>query len=171
MIAQLALVGIAVAAPPRLTAALVRQTEAALEILKAHPGPVTTRATLRRLEGAMDRIRQGVDAYFHAPNLEGARTEALAMRAVMRRLRADPRPVMAVVDDVLRFDPILHDRLAEGCAAIGDARCAREHRVLALIGAPSEARRAAARATLAPSDHPRFDARFKAAAAPPSTPE
>lgn len=170
MIAQLALCGIALAAPPRLTPALVRETDAAGQTLRAAV-TLGSRADVERVEAAMRVVRRGVDAYFHAPNLLKARPVALAMRGVMRRLRADPDPVLRVVDDVLRFAPALHDRLAAACAALKDADCTRRHRLLAWVSGPTPARRAAADATLEAAERTHLDAAIKAATAPASRPE
>lgn len=168
IIPQLAL-GVALAAPP-LSPALVTRTDAAVVVLTAE-ADLSTRAGVRRIEQAMQTVRAGLDAYFHAPNLKTARADAATLRTAFVRLRQQPTPVMLVVDDVLRFNPALHDGLAEACERLADTPCARRHRLAALATAPSPARIAAARRLLKPDERAAFDARFRATPGSASPPE
>jgi hypothetical protein len=151
--------GAAFAAPPALSVSLVSQTRAAADVLVARQ-PLDSKADVHAVEAAMARVQRGLDAYFHAPNLIEARTDALAMRAVFRGLRQGDRPLIALVDDVLRFDPSLHDQLAQACETLADQGCALRHRLLALAsGPPTTGRVEAARRLLPPKDRAAFDQR------------
>lgn len=159
IIAQLCLLGAAFAAPPALSVSLVSQTRAAADVLVARP-PLDSKAAIHTIETAMTRIQRGLDAYFHAPNLLEARTDALAMRAVFRGLRQGDRPLIALVDDVLRFHPDLHDRIARACETFADQGCALRHRLLALAsGPPTTVRFEAARRLLPLEERAIFDQR------------
>ncbi len=128
-------------AAPRLSATLPDQLEKAEDALKAALAALTeapSQGALKRAEAAMERIERALDAFFHAPNLLVARTEARALRPLVQRLRAEGGLVVQV-NDVMHFSPAVHARLAAARAALGDARGALRHHLALVAADPSPA--------------------------------
>lgn len=141
----------AYAAPPVVSAALTAKVEAAhqqlVAVLRAPAPPADARA-LAAAEAAMAVVDQGLDAGHHGRNLRTDRALALALRPVILRLHASDDALLVLVDDVFRFRPELHERLAAGWDAAGDRAKAARHRVAAWVAGPSPARAEAAAVAL-----------------------
>ncbi len=111
----------------------VREGARALELTP------TTDAELR-LQRAMTRLRQLLDASFHAPNLvdPSSRPAALALRREIRRTLAGRDAVMVLRDDVVRFRPEIHRALARAARARGDDAAEVHHLRLVLAVATND---------------------------------
>jgi hypothetical protein len=115
-----------VAAPLAAKLARARAAfEAELTALAATP----SRAQLDQVHRAMREIQSGADAYFHGavPANADARAAMAALRAEVMRLLGGAVPILVVSDDVMRFQPDLHRRLAGWAAQLGEFRHAIEH--------------------------------------------
>jgi hypothetical protein len=115
-----------VAAPVAAKLARARAAfEAELNALAAAP----SRARLDQVHRVMREIQAGADAYFHGavPANADARAAMAALRAEVMRLLGGTAPILVVSDDILRFQPDLHRRLAGWAAELGEFRHAIEH--------------------------------------------
>ena len=70
----------------------------------------------------MKRVRAALNAYFHAPNLLKARPLALKLRGTLHALWRGEEPLLVLKEDVLRFHPKLHRRLAQLSLELGAQR-------------------------------------------------
>ncbi|MEZ4466296.1 MAG: hypothetical protein R3F43_18035 [bacterium] len=143
--------GGAYAGPPRASADLVQrvgEAQRTLVALARAPDPPSGRAALAAAEAAMATIDAGLDAAHHGPTLRTDRPTALALRDAVLRLHASDDAVLVLVDDVFRFRAELHDRLAAGWTAAGDAARGARHRMAAWVSAPTPERAEAAAAAL-----------------------
>ena len=110
------------------TVALARAQDA-LQGALASLASAPSRATLDQAHRAMQAIQSGIDVYFHgaAPKTPKARAAFGNLRTEVMRLLGGAEPILIVSDDVLRFQPALHRRLAAVSVRFGQFRHAIEH--------------------------------------------
>jgi Flp pilus assembly protein TadD len=118
---------------PRDTSAPVAlrlaQARAAFEAEMTALAVSPSRSQLEQVHRAMREIQSGADAYFHGavPTTADTRAAMVALRAEVMRLLGGAVPVLLVSEDVLRFQPEVHRRLATWAAQLGEFRHAIDH--------------------------------------------
>lgn len=112
-----------------VAAARLADARALLGVSLEALGAAPSKQELARVHRAMEDIQAGLDAYFHgpAPTDPAGKSAMAAMRREVMFLLGGPEPSIVVAEDVLRFRPALHRRLAGICRQLGEFRRAIEH--------------------------------------------
>lgn len=115
----------------------------AVATLRASPSDA---GAARAAEGAMRTIERIFDAYFHGPGLRQPtrRVHVLDLRRPIARTMGGPEAVVWLDGDVFRFDPSIHDQLAEAARARAAIADAVRHRRAALASTPNDLSRLSA---------------------------
>ena len=89
---------------------------------------------LHVVERDLKIVMRAVSVYYHGNNLRSpkARPIVLRMRKVIHALRAQPAPLLVLVNDVFEFSPHVHDALVRAYTGAGRSSDASRHRALAV---------------------------------------